>query len=447
MALNILKQENWNNVNVYRKKKIIWHNNSVYIALQDNSNSDPTDNTEDWMKLGDFIESGNSSSFSSIVDTEQNYIVNDPILKEGELAFTKDSDKYGWYKLGDGTSSWTQLDYVTIDGVAISSDEIDALFSDIDDGYTSLNPGTGTGSSGGSSFANIYPITDSQIWDLFAGSNLIDVYNSDLSDDEIIELLLRKKISWKDGNTADVAAVLRASQEGKIDLYNDLGWRIGDKRMIYLTDLDSIYVGEKHVLQPIILVLSHRGGVQLVNPVKNKDGSVRTEPAFQVDFENCFTEKGKMNLSATNVGGWKDCKRRQWCNSELKNKMQDITGEIFEEFIVKSNDVSNSSNIIETNDYFALRSMVELYGYDKLSASNKNHLANEYLYASQIDYYKNENNRKKYSGRSNAQLAYYSRSISKTTLVKTQFWANNYNSPSVQNANKDLGIAPFGCIG
>ncbi len=43
-------------------------------------------------------------------DTEENYITNNPVLLAGQLAYTR--DKYGEYKIGDGTHSWNELEYV-----------------------------------------------------------------------------------------------------------------------------------------------------------------------------------------------------------------------------------------------------------------------------------------------------------------------------------------------
>ena len=67
-------------------------------------------------------------------DTEENWLTNDPVLLEGELAFT--SNKYGDYKIGDGNSKWSALSYAqenldTIIGYLddyISQDDIDAIF-------------------------------------------------------------------------------------------------------------------------------------------------------------------------------------------------------------------------------------------------------------------------------------------------------------------------------
>lgn len=45
-------------------------------------------------------------------DTEANWIKYNPVLLSGQLAYS--SDKYGKYKVGNGTSTWSQLQYVTL---------------------------------------------------------------------------------------------------------------------------------------------------------------------------------------------------------------------------------------------------------------------------------------------------------------------------------------------
>lgn len=42
-------------------------------------------------------------------DTEANWSSNNPILLSGQLAFQ--SDKYGFFKVGDGSQHWAQLPY------------------------------------------------------------------------------------------------------------------------------------------------------------------------------------------------------------------------------------------------------------------------------------------------------------------------------------------------
>lgn len=53
------------------------------------------------------------------VDTETNWMKHDPILLKGELAFS--SDKKNMYKLGDGTSKWSELSYTS---VTVTAEEI-----------------------------------------------------------------------------------------------------------------------------------------------------------------------------------------------------------------------------------------------------------------------------------------------------------------------------------
>ena len=45
------------------------------------------------------------------IDTEENWKLNNPILKIGEIGFTRDGKYKNWFKLGDGTSSWNELKY------------------------------------------------------------------------------------------------------------------------------------------------------------------------------------------------------------------------------------------------------------------------------------------------------------------------------------------------
>ena len=45
------------------------------------------------------------------IDTEENWNINNPILKVGELGFTSDGKYKNWFKLGDGITPWTELKY------------------------------------------------------------------------------------------------------------------------------------------------------------------------------------------------------------------------------------------------------------------------------------------------------------------------------------------------
>lgn len=46
-------------------------------------------------------------------DTSSNWVINNPVLLAGELGFESDTNKF---KIGNGTSSWNDLSYVSVDG-------------------------------------------------------------------------------------------------------------------------------------------------------------------------------------------------------------------------------------------------------------------------------------------------------------------------------------------
>lgn len=65
------------------------------------------------------------------IDTEANYILNNPILLDGEIAYTSDVGKRGLYKLGDGVSHWSELTYQNEGNYPIghiTNEQIDSIF-------------------------------------------------------------------------------------------------------------------------------------------------------------------------------------------------------------------------------------------------------------------------------------------------------------------------------
>ena len=47
-------------------------------------------------------------------DTEANWNASNPSLLPGECAFTSDGNNKGRYKVGDGSTQWKNLEYVTV---------------------------------------------------------------------------------------------------------------------------------------------------------------------------------------------------------------------------------------------------------------------------------------------------------------------------------------------
>ena len=65
-------------------------------------------------------------------DTAENWRTNNPVLKAGELGIESDT---GLHKVGDGTSTWTQLDYAGTDKAAVG-----ALIEAAEDNIYALTP-------------------------------------------------------------------------------------------------------------------------------------------------------------------------------------------------------------------------------------------------------------------------------------------------------------------
>lgn len=83
-------------------------------------------------------------------DTEANWIKYNPVLLSGQLAYS--SDKYGKYKIGNGASRWSQLQYATLG------------WGDITEKPSTFSPSTHThNASQITDFPNIKAITNSQI--------------------------------------------------------------------------------------------------------------------------------------------------------------------------------------------------------------------------------------------------------------------------------------------
>ena len=93
------------------------------------------------------------------VRTEAEWTSDNPVLLEGEVAYS--SDKNNMYKVGDGTSTWSALSYNIASASQIGGVKIGSGLSIAADGTLSA---TGGGSGGGSSIAITYSEQDEIIY-------------------------------------------------------------------------------------------------------------------------------------------------------------------------------------------------------------------------------------------------------------------------------------------
>ena len=248
-----------------------------------------------------------------------------------------------------------------------------------------------------------------------------------------------KIVTWADGTDAEIVAMVKAADEGKINLANY--WSVGDERQVTLSAMSATGVGESHAEQTVTFVLMNAGGKTLANPT----ASGRTECSFIVGMKNVLAngttgEYGYMNSSNTYSGGWESCARRTWCNSVFRNAIPSTLRDIFKQHLnITASGSSTITAYITSTDYFALPAEMEVFG----SVTFANPTVESNL--TQFEYYKTSANRVKKRGDSGSADMWWERSLrSDTSGVFCYVFSDGsaYSSP----ASFTRSFAPFGVI-
>lgn len=237
-------------------------------------------------------------------------------------------------------------------------------------------------------------------------------------------------VTWANGTPAQLAAMLDAHYAGEIDIHDY--WSVGDTRTIHLSAMEAGDL-EAHVEQDVQYVLADVGGKTLTTSV----GDI-TECAFAVVQKDALMdgtsdEKGKLNLTSGNAGGWEACARRTWCNTTYRNAFPADIKPLFRQFKnITSAGSTNPSTAVTSDDYFALLSEMEFFG--RVSYGNETVEAN------------------------NHRFSLFSQSAYQHKLNGDTFWTRTPRSTDVtwvfsmwngsmnDGADYATGIAPFGCI-
>ena len=242
-----------------------------------------------------------------------------------------------------------------------------------------------------------------------------------------------KIVTWADGTDEEIVEMVAAADRGEINLSDY--WAVGQERKVTTKSIGAGAVDETQKSQEVTLVLMNNGGKELSTAVE----SGRTECSFIVGLKNCLKTAGRMNLTDTNVGGWKSCKRRTWCNNTFKNAIPSTLLPIFKKFknlSGKGNGITEGTD--ETIDLFALPAEIEVFGTNRLSVSGE---------GTQFQWYKTAANRKKKVGDSGSIQPYWWER-SPYTQYSESFCGvmGSDGSSTAIGAINPHGISPFGCI-
>lgn len=237
--------------------------------------------------------------------------------------------------------------------------------------------------------------------------------------------------TWADGTWEEIAQALSDHKSGKIDLYTTPGWEIGATRTVPLSAMAATGVSESHIAQDVEIVLTDKDVYDL------SDGSGKC--IFTWDLKNCLANKGYMNPSGVNNGGWNSSARRTWCNNVFYNALPASFKALVPQVKVKASAGNKSSTITTSNDYCFLRSEIEVTG-----SVNKSY-AGEGVY---IKYYETQNNRLKGAGNDmfgNPEHSFWERSPNATDSTLFCICRDGTNLYSMR-ADYANALAPCGCI-
>jgi hypothetical protein len=162
-----------------------------------------------------------------------------------------------------------------------------------------------------------------------------------------------------------------------------------------------------------------------------------TDETYTSDYPVVEDEGGRMNSTATNVGGWTNCARRSWCNNIFINALPtDIKS--FVKTVNKLTSAGNQSSTIETTeDDIFLLSEIEVFGRLAYSKAGE---------GSQYEYFTTASNiNKKPSYKTYVNAFWWERSPHESNV--TGFCKAHANgNPNYDTATDPYGLAPAFCI-
>lgn len=273
------------------------------------------------------------------------------------------------------------------------------------------------------------------------------VYNYDSGNRLLGEPTELKIVTFASGTDAEIAKMIQAHYNNKINIADY--WAVGDTRTVSLSAMSATGVGESHRAQSVKFVIGGFNHDDLTSPINGhtkaavtllqKDCLMDATSASNVNNGSADTEKGYMNSSNTNVGGWKNCARRTWCNN-VYFKALPTTWQSMVKTVNKKASVGNNSSTIETvQDKIFLAAEIEIFGSTTYSFAGE---------GTQYQYYKNATaNRYKMPKWTSSYVSHIYWERSPRSGSSAGFCAvNDSGSAGSSNANNAYGVAPCLCI-
>ena len=274
------------------------------------------------------------------------------------------------------------------------------------------------------------------------------VYNYDSGNRLLGEPTAVKIVTFADGTDEEISAMIQAHYNDKINIADY--WAVGDTRSVSLSAMSATGVGESHRAQTVPFVIGAFEHDALETPINGhakacvtllqKDCLMDAANASNPTNGSGNTENGYMNSTNTNVGGWKSCARRTWCNNVYFSALPSVWKSMVKTVNKKSGTGGGSSSGTEiTQDKIFLASEIEIFGSTKYSVNGE---------GTQYQYYKNATaNRYKMPkwNSSNVSNIYWERS---PNSGYSEHFCSVYNNGIINyyNASNANGVSTCLCI-
>lgn len=264
-----------------------------------------------------------------------------------------------------------------------------------------------------------------------------------------VELSLLKIVAFATGTDAEIAAMIKAHYNNKINIADY--WAVGDIRTVHLSAMAAIHVGESHRAQDVQFVIGDFEHDDLRTPINGHSKAAVTllQKDCLMDAANASnpvngsedTERGYINELGTTAGGWNECPRRAWCNNTYFTALPTIWQSMVKSVKKKASGGNTQTSIDITIDKVFLAAEIEIFGLTKYSAPGE---------GTQYQYYKNATaNRYKLprfsSDSGSVTSSYYERSPSVRSISEFCI-LDRMGGANTEYANDRRAIAPCLCI-